>query len=173
MEEILDTTDRLTWTQSILMFLAFLAIWFLLMWYVKIFHEPNWVKWGAVIVGIVFAFISVPLEFKTDEKEQKEHIAGINSIAFTIATVSLGMTYLLQSKTIETDDVRQFYPLILLAFIFAIISVAVYNGKWIKYQILITIFSINLSIACLIVAVFIALHSISESAIFSYPEGET
>lgn len=173
MDIITTNQDQLTLTQSFIVFFAFLIIWFLIMWGVDIFHEPNWVRWGAVLVGIFFAFISVPTEFKSEEKEQKEHIAGVNSIAFTIATVSLGMTYLLQSKTIETDDVRQFYPLILIAFVFSILSVAIYNGKYIKYQIMITIFSINLSIASLIVAVFIALHSLSESSIFEYPEGAT
>lgn len=156
--------------QSIIMFISFLIIWFLIMWYVQIFEEQLWIRMIVILTGIILAWLSIPETITNDPEEQKTHLTSVNSIAFTIATVSLGMTYLLQSNTIKSDDIKLFYPLILLAFVFSIISVIVYNGKYIQYQILVTIFAINLSIGCLIIAVVIALHSLKENPTFQISE---
>lgn len=152
-------------TLQVSVFIIFLLIWFGILFLINVFEEPNWVRWSAVIIGILFAYLSVPAYDLDTHEELRERFQNINSIAFTIATVSLGMTYLLQSKSIESDDVRQFFPLILIAFVFSVLSVAVYNGKYLKYQFLITSITINLAISSLILAVFFALHSLQETNI--------
>lgn len=155
---------------QVVLFIIYLLVWLLILYSVDLFEEQAWIVWSSLLIGLVFAYLIIPYEQPDTEEEMRSHRESVNSIAFTIATVSLGMTYLLQSDTIKRDDIRHFYPLILIAFAFSILSVAVYNGKWTEYQFFITSITINLSIGCLLVAVLLGIHSIRSSRKFMIPE---